>query len=94
MRPLEAGTVVVGYRIESLVGRGGMGVVYRALQVGLERIVTLKVIAPELVDEDDIRRRFLAEARAAASVDHPNVIPVHEARARGLGAGLQPRGGV
>jgi hypothetical protein len=79
MRPLEPGTVVAGYRIESLVGRGGMGVVYRALQVGLERIVALKVIAPELVDEEDIRRRFLAEARAAASVDHPNVIPVHEA---------------
>jgi DNA-binding beta-propeller fold protein YncE len=79
MRPLEPGTVVAGYRIESLVGRGGMGVVYRALQVGLERIVALKVIAPELLDEEDVRRRFLAEARAAASVDHPNVIPVHEA---------------
>ena len=79
MRPLEPGTVVAGYRIESLVGRGGMGVVYRALQLGLERIVALKVIAPELLDDEDIRRRFLAEARAAASVDHPNVIPVHEA---------------
>ena len=79
MAPLEPGTVVAGYRIESLVGRGGMGVVYRASQLNLERVVALKVIAPELLDEEDIRRRFLAEARAAASVDHPNVIPVHEA---------------
>ena len=79
MRPLEPGTVVAGYRIESLVGRGGMGVVYRALQLGLERIVALKVIAPELLDDEDARQRFLKEARAAASVDHPNVIPVHEA---------------
>jgi YVTN family beta-propeller protein len=79
MSSLEPGTVVAGYRIESLIGRGGMGVVYRALQVGLERIVALKVIAPELLDDADARRRFLAEARAAASVDHPNVIPVHEA---------------
>src|SRR5690349_24733259 len=79
MPSLEPGTIVAGYRIESLVGRGGMGVVYRAFQLGLERIVALKVIAPELLGDDDVRRRFLAEARAAASVDHPNVIPVHEA---------------
>ena len=73
------GTVVAGYRIESLVGRGGMGVVYRAFQLDLERVVALKVIAPELLDDDDVRARFLTEARAAASVDHPNVIPVHAA---------------
>jgi YVTN family beta-propeller protein len=79
MSSLEPGTVVAGYRIESMVGRGGMGVVYRALQLNLERIVALKVIAPELLDDEDVRRRFLAEARAAAGVDHPNVIPVHEA---------------
>jgi DNA-binding beta-propeller fold protein YncE len=82
MPSLEPGTVVAGYRIESLVGRGGMGVVYRAFQLGLERIVALKVIAPELLGDEDIRKRFLAEARAAASVDHPNVIPVHEAGAQ------------
>ena len=79
MRELAPGTVVAGYRIESLVGRGGMGVVYRALQLDLERVVALKVIAPELLDDDDVRARFLTEARAAASVDHPNVIPVHAA---------------
>ena len=79
MRQLVPGSEVAGYRIESLVGRGGMGVVYRALQLRLERIVALKVIAPELLDDEGVRERFLAEARAAASVDHPNVIPVHEA---------------
>ena len=78
MRELAPGAVVAGYRIESLVGRGGMGVVYRAVQLGLDRVVALKVIAPELLDDDDVRARFLAEARAAASVDHPNVIPVHD----------------
>ena len=56
-----------------------MGVVYRAVQTGLERVVALKVIAPELLDDEDVRRRFLAEARAAASVDHPHVIPVYDA---------------
>ena len=80
MGELAPGTVVAGYRIESLVGRGGMGVVYRArADCGLERVVALKVIAPELLDDEDVRERFLAEARAAASVDHPNVIPVHDA---------------
>jgi hypothetical protein len=79
MRDLEPGTVVAGYRIEAVVGRGGMGVVYRAVQTGLNRCVALKVIAPELLDDESVRRRFLEEARAAASVDHPNVIPVHDA---------------
>ena len=79
MRELAPGTVVAGYRIDSLIGRGGMGVVYRAVQTGLERVVALKVIAPELLDDEDVRERFLAEARAAASVDHPHVIPVYDA---------------
>ena len=71
--------VVAGYRIEALIGRGGMGVVYAARQSGLDRMVALKVIAPELLDDPDVRERFLAEARAAASVDHANVIPVYDA---------------
>ena len=79
MRELEHGAVLGDYRIESRIGRGGMGVVYRATQIALERIVALKVIAPELLDNDEIRQRFLAEAHAAASFDHPNVIPVYEA---------------
>ena len=84
MRP-RAGASVAGYRIESLVGRGGMGVVYRARELDLDRIVALKVIAPELVEDAAIRARFLREARAAAAIEHPHVIPVHApARRDGL----------
>src|SRR5690242_14033945 len=73
------GAVVAGYRIESVVGRGGMGVVYRARELELERVVALKVIAPELLEDELVRERFLKEARTAASIEHPNVIPVHAA---------------
>src|SRR4051794_1858768 len=79
MRELAPGCLVAGYRIESLIGRGGMGVVYRAVQAKLDRVVALKVIVPELLDDDNVRRRFLSEARSAASVDHPHVIPVYDA---------------
>src|SRR3954447_26376990 len=78
----EPGEVVAGYRIESLLGRGGMGVVYRARDPELGRDVALKVIAPELVADAEIRARFLREARAAAAIEHPNVIPVHAAGER------------
>jgi YVTN family beta-propeller protein len=78
----EPGAVVAGYRIESLLGRGGMGVVYRARDSDLGRDVALKVIAPELVADAEIRSRFLREARAAAAIEHPNVIPVHAAGER------------
>src|SRR3954464_12040015 len=82
MALLAPGSLVAGYRIESVVGRGGMGVVYRALELELERVVALKVIAPELLANPDIRARFLREARTAASIEHPNVIPVHAAGER------------
>ena len=73
------GTTFAGYRIESLVGRGGMGVVYRATDLSLERPVALKLIAPELAEDERFRSRFLREPRLAASLDHPNVIPIYEA---------------
>ena len=73
------GTTFAGYRIESLVGRGGMGVVYRATDLSLERPVALKLIAPELAEDEPFRARFLREPRLAASLDHPNVIPIYEA---------------
>src|SRR5262245_22780949 len=76
MGELESGALFAGHRIEGVVGRGGMGVVYRAQQVALGRTVALKVIAPELLDDDPTKERFLREARAAASIEHPNVIPV------------------
>ena len=73
------GTTFAGYRVESIVGRGGMGVVYRATDLSLERPVALKLIAPELAEDERFRDRFLREPRLAASLDHPNVIPIYEA---------------
>jgi serine/threonine protein kinase len=79
MAQLAPGTIVGGYRIESVAGRGGMGVVYRATQLRLNRIVALKVIADELAEDPGFRSRFDHESEIAASIDHPNVIPVYEA---------------
>lgn len=76
---LETGTEVSRYRVEGLVARGGMGLVYRARDVRLDRPVALKVLSPELSDDDRFRERFVRESRLAAAVDHPNVIPVYEA---------------
>ena len=76
---LERGALFAGHRIEAVAGRGGMGVVYRATQLTLERTVALKVVAPGLLADESIRRRFVRESRVAASIDHPNVIPIHYA---------------
>jgi ABC-type branched-subunit amino acid transport system substrate-binding protein/DNA-binding beta-propeller fold protein YncE len=76
------GTTFAGYRVDSLVGRGGMGVVYRATDLSLERPVALKLIAPEFAEDGRFRSRFLREPRVAASLDHPNVIPIYEAGER------------
>ncbi len=73
------GSVLAGYRVDALLGRGGMGVVYLAQDLSLERRVALKLLAPELSSEEGFRERFLRESRLAASIDHPNVIPVYEA---------------
>ena len=77
--PFTPGSTFADYRVESLVGRGGMGVVYRAIDLSLERPVALKLIAPELAESEHFRSRFLREPRLAASLDHPNVIPIYEA---------------
>jgi hypothetical protein len=76
---LGPGSTFAGYRIESLLGRGGMGVVYEATDLSLDRPVALKLIAPELADDQRFRERFLAEPRLAASLDHANVVPIYEA---------------
>jgi serine/threonine protein kinase len=68
-----------GYTIESLLGRGGMGSVYLATHERLGRKVALKVIAPELAVDESFRARFLRESELAASLDHPNVIPIYDA---------------
>jgi len=73
------GTVLAGYELQEVLGRGGMGVVYRALQQGLGRSVALKLLAPELAEDQSFRARFLLESRLAASIDHPSIIPVYEA---------------
>jgi serine/threonine-protein kinase len=68
-----------GCRIEAEAGRGGMGVVYRATQLGLDRPVALKLVAPERAADENFRARFEREARVAAAIEHPNVIPVYGA---------------
>jgi serine/threonine protein kinase/DNA-binding beta-propeller fold protein YncE len=73
------GSQIAGYRLEEQIGRGGMAVVYRAHDVRLDRNVALKILAPGLAADDAFRKRFIRESRAAAAVDHPNIIPVYDA---------------
>jgi len=77
---LAVGDEVAGYRIDARLARGGMGVVYRATHLGLDRPVALKVIARELAGDASFRERFLRESRLAARLDHPAVIPVYDSR--------------
>lgn len=76
---IASGTVFAGFRIEAEIGRGGMGIVYRARHLALDREEALKVISPELSSDSRFRERFQREARLAASLDHPNVVPVDHA---------------
>ena len=73
------GAEVIGYRTEAVIGRGGMGVVYRAQDVRLRRTVALKVMAPELALDESFRERFMRETELATSLEHPNVVPIHDA---------------
>ena len=73
------GSEIAGYRIERLLGRGVMSVVYLAYHERLDRRVALKLLAPELAEDAQFRDRFLKESRLAASLDHPNVIPIYDA---------------
>ena len=73
------GTIFADYRVEALVARGGMGIVYRASDLSLQRPIALKLIAPELAEDERFRARFLKESRLAASLDHANVVPIYEA---------------
>ncbi len=77
---LSVGDQVAGYRIDARLARGGMGVVYRATHLGLDRPVALKVIARELAGDASFRERFLRESRLAARLDHPAVVPVYDSR--------------
>jgi serine/threonine-protein kinase len=77
---LALGDEVAGYRIDARLARGGMGVVYRATHLGLDRPVALKVIARELAGDASFRERFLRESRLAARLDHPAVVPIYDSR--------------
>jgi streptogramin lyase len=76
---IEIGHELAGYRIEELLGRGGMGEVYRARHDRLERNVALKILAPRYAADDAFRERLVRESRIAASLDHPNVVPIYDA---------------
>jgi len=73
------GTDVAGYAVESVLGRGAMGVVYVARQSSPERKVALKLITPAFANDDVFRRRFLREATAAAAIEHPHILPIYAA---------------
>jgi serine/threonine protein kinase len=76
---IPAGARVAGYRLDEQIGRGGMAVVYRAHDRQLDRQVALKVLDPVLAGNEQFQQRFICESRAAAAVDHPNIIPVFTA---------------
>jgi serine/threonine protein kinase len=76
---LRPGAVVAGYRLEERIGRGGMAVVFRAVDERLGRPVALKILSPGLTADNAFRVRFINESRAAAAVEHPHIIPVYEA---------------
>jgi serine/threonine protein kinase len=73
------GSRLLDYRLEAEIGRGGMSVVYLAEDLRLRRKVAIKVVAPELAEDERFRERFVRESELAASLDHPNVIPMYAA---------------
>jgi len=76
---LSSGCTLAGLVLERVLGRGAMGVVWLGVEEGLERPVAVKVLAPELAEDESFRERFLTEMRLAASLDHPHVCPVYRA---------------
>ena len=76
---LKSGQTVGGYQIQGLLGKGGMGEVYHAVQVSMQRAVALKVLSPKLAAKDpSFCQKFIDEARAAGRLNHPNIIHVHD----------------
>lgn len=76
---LEVAATIAGYRIERVLGKGGMGVVYEATQLSLDRRIALKVIASDFGDDPEFRERFRREGMQQAALDHPHIVPVFEA---------------
>ena len=79
VRVMKADTVIAGkYKIVEEIGRGGMGIVYKAEDLELKRFVALKFLPPHLANAPELKDRFLIEARAAAALSHPNICVIHE----------------
>ena len=76
---IAVGAQVGAYRIEAFLDRGGMASIYEATDLRLNRTVALKVLGHEVSDNTDFRERFMRESRFAASLDHPNIVPIYEA---------------
>src|SRR5579862_9628433 len=72
------GSTVGGCEILEVIGQGGMGVIYKARQVSLDRVVALKVLAPHLAENTEFAERFRREARAIARINHPNILSVYD----------------
>src|SRR6185295_320936 len=77
MKPIPAETIA-HYRIVEPIGAGGMGIVYKAFDNKLQRVVALKILPAEYVSQQDRRRRFFQEARAASALNHPHILTVYE----------------
>jgi hypothetical protein len=76
---ISIGSEFAGHRLDGIAGRGGMGVVYKATHLALDRTVALKLIAPEISGDEQFRERFKQESMTAAALDHPNVVPIYDA---------------
>ena len=87
---IDVGAEFAGHRLEAEIGRGGMGVVYRARDLALDRIVALKLIAPDFATDAEFRDRFKRESQLAASIRHPNVIAIHRAGEEDLPVAPKP----
>ncbi|HVY60228.1 MAG TPA: protein kinase, partial [Planctomycetota bacterium] len=74
---------IPGYRLEARLGAGGAGTVFRATQLSMERAVALKILSPKLSDSPEYVERFIREARAAARLNHPNVVRTFDAGTAG-----------
>ncbi len=77
MSEFDAGTIISHYRIENLIGSGGMGTVYKAFDLNLERHVALKLMHPQIASVREFRERLKNEARAAANLDHPSIVQIY-----------------
>jgi len=80
---LSPGSTIAGYEVEAVVGSGGVGVLYRARQVRLDRPVALKLVEAEVAQEPVVREQLRREARTVAALDHPNIVPLYEAGEEG-----------